>query len=144
MAEQGKWERYRSGQGPIPEQQWLWPLYGAGFERLGVNDQPIQVPVRHPGPDQLLVRHDAVGICFSDIKIIRQGGSHPRLVGRDLEKEPVVMGHEVALTVVEVGENLRDQFHVGERYAVQADIYYKGQGMAYGYRLQGGYSQYAV
>jgi len=144
MAKQGKWEHYRSGQGPIPGRQWLWPLYGAGFERLGRDGQPIQAPVPQPGPDQLLVRHDAVGICFSDIKIIRQGGSHPRLVGRDLEKQPVVMGHEVALTVVGVGEHLRDQYHIGDRFAVQADIYYKGRGMAYGYRLQGGYSQYAL
>ncbi|HEY65213.1 MAG TPA: alcohol dehydrogenase catalytic domain-containing protein [Caldilineae bacterium] len=144
MTEREKWKRYRSGGGPIPERQWLWPLYGAGFERLGVDDQPIQAPVPEPRPDQLLVRHDAVGICFSDVKIIRQGGEHPRLVGRDLEKEPVVMGHEVALTVVGVGENLRDQYRVGDRFAVQADIYYKGQNLAYGYRLQGGYSQYAL
>jgi len=122
----------------------LWPLYGAGFERLGINDRPIQAPVTRPGPDQLLVRHDAVGICFSDIKIIRQGGSHPRLVGRDLERNPVVMGHEVSVTVVDVGKNLRDQFRVGDRFAVQADVYYKGRNTAYGYLLQGGYSQYAV
>lgn len=144
MSDQGKWAEYRSGRTPIPDRQWLWPLYGAGFERLGVNDRPIQVPVARPGPDQLLVRHDAVGICFSDIKIIRQGGNHPRLIGRDLETNPVVMGHEVSVTVVDVGEHLRDQFHVGDRFAIQADIYVKGQTMAYGYRLQGGYSQYAI
>jgi threonine dehydrogenase-like Zn-dependent dehydrogenase len=85
-----------------------------------------------------------VGICFSDIKIIRQGGNHPRLIGRDLESDPVVMGHEVSVTVVDVGENLRGQFRVGERFAIQADIYVRGQTMAYGYRLQGGYSQYAL
>ncbi|GAB4514526.1 MAG: hypothetical protein Kow0047_26390 [Anaerolineae bacterium] len=129
---------------PLPEKQWLWPLYGAGFEKLGVEGRPIQAPVPQPGPGQLLVRHDAVGICFSDIKIIRQGGSHPRLVGRDLSQEPVVMGHEVSLTVVAVGEGLEDQFHVGDRFAVQADIYYKGKNLSYGYRLQGGYSQYAL
>ncbi len=144
MASSDKLTRYRSGQDPIPDRQWLWPLYGAGFERLGVDDQPIQAAVPQPGPNQLLVRHDAVGICFSDIKIIRQGGDHPRLVGRDLAAEPVVMGHEVSLTVVGVGESLRGQFQVGDRFAVQADIYYKGRGMAYGYRLQGGYSQYAL
>ena len=144
MTSPAKFDSYRSGQGPIPDRQWLWPLYGAGFDRLGIDDRPIQAPVVHPGPDQLLVRHDAVGICFSDIKIIKQGGSHPRLVGRDLAREPVVMGHEVSVTVVEVGANLRDQFRIGDRFAVQADIYVNGKTMAYGYRLQGGYSQYAV
>ena len=32
----------------------------------------MDVPLPAPGPDELLVRHDAVGICFSDIKV------HPR------------------------------------------------------------------
>ena len=94
------------------------------------------------GPDQLLVRHDAVGLCFSDTKVIHAGGTHPRLAGRDLSSQPVVLGHEVSLTVMQVGENLRDRFHLGERYIVQADIYYQGQGLAYGYALQGGLSQY--
>lgn len=96
------------------------------------------------GPDQLLVRHDACGICFSDVKVVRAGGDHPRLFGRNLRQDPVVLGHEVTLTVVGVGEALRDRFAVGQRFAVQAEIYYKGRNLAYGYMLQGGMSQYSV
>ncbi len=96
------------------------------------------------GPDELLVRHDACGICYSDVKVIRAGGEHPRLYGRDLSKEPVVLGHEVTLTVVGVGEELRDQYAVGQRYAVQAEIYYHGRNLSYGYMIQGGMSQYNV
>jgi threonine dehydrogenase-like Zn-dependent dehydrogenase len=51
---------------------------------------------------KLLVRHDAVGICFSDIKVIRAGENHPR-IHRSMKEQPVVLGHEVALTVVEAG-----------------------------------------
>jgi threonine dehydrogenase-like Zn-dependent dehydrogenase len=91
-----------------------------------------------------LVRHDACGICYSDIKIINLGGEHPRLAGRDLPKDPVVMGHEVALTVVAVGESYRDRFQPGQRFIVQADIFYKGVGLAYGYALPGGMSQYGL
>ena len=133
---------YRQGKTPIPPKYWLWPLYGAGLENLGVDDKPIQVDTPSPGPDQLLVRHDAVGLCFSDTKIIHAGETHPRLVGRNMKANPVVLGHEVALTVVRVGEKLVDKFKVGDRFVVQADIYYKGVGMAYGYALQGGLSQY--
>jgi L-sorbose 1-phosphate reductase len=97
-----------------------------------------------PGPNEILVRHDACGICFSDIKIINLGENHPRLVGRDLQKNPVVMGHEVTLTVVSVGENWRGRFAPGQRYIVQADVYYKGVNLAYGYALTGGMSQYGV
>ncbi len=90
------------------------------------------------------MRHDACGICFSDIKIIALGPEHPRLVGRDLKRDPVVMGHEVALTVVKAGENLKDQFRPGERFIVQADVYYKGANLAYGYALPGGMSQFGL
>ena len=37
-----------------------------------------------------------------------------------------------------VGENLRDQYKVGDRFIIQADIYVKGVNYAYGYMLQGG------
>jgi threonine dehydrogenase-like Zn-dependent dehydrogenase len=133
---------YRRGETSVPPRYWLWPLYGAGLENLGVNDKPIQVDTPPCGPDQLLVRHDAVGLCFSDSKIIKAGDTHPRLVGRNMKADPVVLGHEVALTVIRVGKNLVGKFKPGERFIVQADIYYKGVGMAYGYALQGGLSQF--
>ena len=43
-----------------------------------------------PGPDELLVRHDAVGLCFSDIKVIKQGQSHTRIF-KDMKSDPVVL-----------------------------------------------------
>lgn len=135
---------YRAASDPLPEENWLWPLYGAGFENLGRDGQAMAVEMPECGSDELLVRHDAVGLCFSDTKIIKAGPDHPRLGGRDMAAEPVVMGHEVALTVIQVGENRRDQFSPGDRFIVQADIYYKGVGLAYGYALQGGLSQYNI
>ena len=68
-----------------------------------------------PRADQILVRSDAVGLCYSDVKIIRQGGSHPRLYNRDLAADPVVQGHEVTMTVVAVGEAWRNRFAPGQR-----------------------------
>jgi L-sorbose 1-phosphate reductase len=133
---------YHRGENHVPSQSWLWPLYGAGLENLGVEGKPIPVGTPKPGPDQLLVRHDAVGLCFSDTKVIKAGETHPRLLGRDMKADPVVLGHEVALTVIEVGQNLIGQYRRGDRFIVQADVYYKGKGLAYGYVLQGGLSQY--
>ncbi|NLG49768.1 MAG: alcohol dehydrogenase catalytic domain-containing protein [Chloroflexi bacterium] len=135
---------FKRGDAAVPARYWLWPLYGAGLESLGLDDKPIQVDTPTCGPDELLVRHDAVGLCFSDIKVIKAGETHPRLTGRDMKKNPVVLGHEVALTVIQVGENRKDQFKPGDRFIVQADIYYKGQGIAYGYALQGGLSQFNI
>jgi threonine dehydrogenase-like Zn-dependent dehydrogenase len=137
-------QRYKRAGGPRPKTMLTWPLYGAGFENLGRDGRPVEMPLPEYGSDELLVRHDACGLCFSDIKIIRVGGDHPRLYGRNLAKEPIVQGHEVSLTVVGVGENLRDRFQVGDRFVVQADIYYQGKNLAYGYLFVGGLAQYAV
>ncbi len=134
---------YKRGEDPLTGPNELWPLYGAGLENLGVNRRPITAPMPQYGPDELLVRHDACGLCFSDTKVINLGQNHPRIF-RDISKEPVVLGHEVSLTVVGVGENLRDRYHVGDRFIVQAEIYYKGVNWAYGYMLQGGLSRYGV
>ncbi|HEX9115758.1 MAG TPA: alcohol dehydrogenase catalytic domain-containing protein, partial [Anaerolineae bacterium] len=95
------------------------------------------------GPDELLIRHDAVGLCFSDIKVLNLGQQHPRIF-RDIQKEPVVLGHEVIITVVGVGENLREQYKLGDRFIVQAEIWSKGVNYSYGYMIQGGLSCYAV
>lgn len=134
---------YRQAAGPLPEKNRLWPLYGAGFDNLGRDGRPIEVPMPRHGPDELLIRHDAVGLCFSDFKVIRAGQEHPRIY-RDMQAEPVVLGHEVTLTVVGVGDNLSSQYRVGERFIVQADIFVDGLNLAYGYEIQGGLSQYSV
>ncbi|NPV86223.1 MAG: alcohol dehydrogenase catalytic domain-containing protein [Anaerolineae bacterium] len=138
-----KLEIYKRAVSPLPLRYQLWPLYGAGFENMGVNGKPIEVPMPSVGSDELLIRHDACGLCFSDTKVIDQGEAHPR-IQRDMKKEPVVLGHEVCFTVVDVGENLRGQYRVGDRFTLETDIVYQGVGMAYGYLIQGGLSQYSI
>jgi D-arabinose 1-dehydrogenase-like Zn-dependent alcohol dehydrogenase len=134
---------YKRADAPVPGQSLFWPLYGAGFENLGQDGKPIQAPIRRPGARELLVRHDAVGLCFSDIKVIRAGQSHPRIY-RDMRSRPVVLGHEVSMTVMEVGEELRELYQPGDRFIIQADIYVGGVNYAYGYEIEGGLSQYAI
>ena len=138
-----KLTEYRQASPPLPARNQIWPLYGAGLENLGDNGKPIEVAMPDYGPDELLVRHDACGLCFSDIKVISLGPEHPRIY-RDMKADPVVLGHEVSMTVVGVGDSLRDQYHVGQRFIIQADIFVSGVGYAYGYEIQGGLSQYGV
>jgi threonine dehydrogenase-like Zn-dependent dehydrogenase len=134
---------YIRADAPLPKQYKLWPLYGAGLENLGVDKKPIDVNFIACGPDELVVRHDAVGLCFSDTKVINQGENHPR-VQRDMKAKPVTLGHEVSMTVVQVGANLKNQYKVGDRLAIEADVYVNGKSLAYGYHFQGGLSQYAI
>ncbi|HVO44275.1 MAG TPA: alcohol dehydrogenase catalytic domain-containing protein [Aggregatilineales bacterium] len=139
-----KLTQYRRAEAPLPTTNRILPTYGAGFENVGRDGQPIDVPMPTYGPDELLVRHDACGLCFSDIKIIKLGQEHPRIHRKDMQTNPIVQGHEVCLTVVGVGAKLRNQYHVGDRFIVQADIFVKGVGWAYGYEIQGGLSEYSV
>lgn len=136
-------EEYRQALQTLPQDYVAWQLYGAGFENLGKKGMPTRLPLRAPADNEILLRVDAVGLCQSDIKIINQGSSHARLRGRDLLKEPTVLGHECAATVVGVGNQWKDEFTIGERYVVQADIYYQGVNYAFGYLIPGGLAQYA-
>jgi len=121
----------------VPSTTLAWNVYGKGVENVGRGGLPEEVPVGRPGPDQLLVRVDAVGLCFSDVKLIRQGGEHPKLYGRDLAKEPTRLGHEAAVTVVAVGKQLTPRYRPGQRLAIQPDIYVRGRSTAYGYTIPG-------
>jgi len=136
------YERYRSLEAPVPAQTWAWNMYGAGLENIGRDGKPECFEVPAPGRDQLLVRVDAVGMCFSDVKLIKQGSKHPKLYDRDLALAPTRLGHEVALTVMRVGAALEDRFASGQRLALQPDIYLEGRSTAYGYTIPGGLTQY--
>jgi Zn-dependent alcohol dehydrogenase len=62
-------------------------------EPLAVTD----VELAAPGPGELLVQVGAAGLCHSDLSVIN--GSRPRPV-------PMVLGHEAAGTVVDVGPDV--------------------------------------
>lgn len=127
---------------PLPEKVMGWNMYGAGLENVGRDGKPELFPMPEPGPDQILVRVDAVGLCFSDVKLIKQGGQHPKLYNRDLSVEPTRLGHEAAFTVVKVGDNLKERFTPGQKLAIQPDIYVNKVATAYGYTIPGGLIQY--
>jgi len=137
-----RFDNYRAPNTPIPAETWAWNMYGAGLESIGREGKPERFPVPEPGDDQLLVRVDAVSLCFSDVKLIQQGGKHPKLYNRNLAQEPTRLGHETALTVVKVGASLRERYRVGQRLAVQPDIYQQGKSTAYGYTIPGGLIQF--
>jgi threonine dehydrogenase-like Zn-dependent dehydrogenase len=128
----------------IPKTMQAWPLFGAELENLGKNNAPCTIPVPQPEADELLVKIDAIGLCFSDIKLIRAGEEHPRVYSEDLASDPVIPGHEAVMTVVKVGDKLQDDYKIGQRFIIQADIYVNGKGFAYGYAIDGGMAQYSI
>ena len=76
---------------------------------LTVEDRPVPVP----GPHEVLVRVGAVGICGSDVHYYEHGRIGPFVV-----EAPMVIGHEAAGTVVDVGSEV-DRSRVGQRVALE-------------------------
>jgi threonine dehydrogenase-like Zn-dependent dehydrogenase len=138
----------------IPKAMQALVASGIGFENLAVK----QVPVPDAGPDQLLARVDAAGVCTSIIKLVEQGEKHPFINGWNMKKWPVILGDEGSVTLAKIGDNLRYKYKVGQRYAIQpavnvAPILYReryknnAEGMnkcAVGYTLGGNLAQYIL
>ena len=74
----------------------------------------VDVPMPRPGPDEVLVRVEACGICGSDVHGY-DGGSGRRI-------PPIVMGHEAAGTVVSSGSTASELAN-GQRVTFDSTIY---------------------
>jgi threonine dehydrogenase-like Zn-dependent dehydrogenase len=138
-----KYKNFTAVSNTIPEKHFTWPLFGAGVDKLGRDGAPVERPVPDFSHDELLMRIDAVSLCYTDVKEIKQGPNHPRLTGRDLKTNPIVPGHEVSMTVVGVGGNLTDQYKIGDRYTIQPDVWVDGKSIPFCFGMDGGYRQYA-
>ncbi len=117
----------------------------------------ITVPAAH----QILCRIEAAGLCFSDLKFLKQFSSHPRkskiLSGIDSEileqipsyvpgDAPAVPGHETVIRIEAVGEGV-EKFRIGERYLVQTDYRWLTTGnsnAAFGYNFEGALQEYVL
>ena len=111
--------------------------------------QMMTVPVPRPAPGQLLIRVGACGVCRTDLHILDGELTDPKL--------PLILGHEIAGTVVALGEGV-GQFRIGDRVGVpwlgwtcgQCRYCRRGQenlcdhGRFTGYTLDGGYAEYTV
>lgn len=102
----------------IPDEMRAVVLDGTGFSHLEVR----KVPTPRPGPQQMLARVDAAGICTSLIKLIEQGPNHPLLSGWDITRFPLILGDEGSVTLVEVGADLHARYCPGQRYVIQPAV----------------------
>jgi len=72
-----------------------------------------EVPRPSPAPGEVLIRVRSVGVCGSDVHFYEDGR-----IGRFVVTEPLILGHECAGEVVEVGEGVTTPT-VGDRVAVE-------------------------
>lgn len=139
-----KKQKYIDACETLPDTQYAWPLYGTGLEYLGKNGAPVKRGVPEYRDNEILMRIDAVSMCFTDVKEIIQGENHPRLTYRDLPNDPIVPGHELSMTVVGVGEAFKDSYHIGQRFTIQPDVWVDGKSVPFCFGMDGAYRQYAV
>ena len=117
--------------------------------------------VFRPGPTQLLARVEAVSLCFSDLKLLKQFADHPRKsevvsgISPEALKEipsyrpgdlPTVPGHETVCRIVAVGDKVT-RHRLGERVLVQADyrlLRTAETNGAFGYNFEGGLQEYVL
>lgn len=79
----------------------------------GQNDLRVEtIPLVGPARGEVLVAVGAGGICGSDLHYWQDGGFGPIRV-----QEPIILGHEAAGTVVQLGEGVTD-LSVGDRVAL--------------------------
>ena len=137
----------------VPQTMQALIAKGKGFENLEV----AEIPVPKINPNQLLARVDAAGVCTSILKLIDQGPDHIFIRGWDMSKWPVTLGDEGAIALVKIGENLKNKYKVGQRFAIQPAVdtdpinyrerYSDVENMhkcAVGYTLSGHLAQYIV
>ncbi len=141
----------------FPETQHAVQVVGPGELKLNRSK-----PVPTPGPHEILVKIEAVGLCFSDLKLLKQFHDHPRKseVVAGIEKSvlvgiqgylpggaAVVPGHEVVCRIVAVGDRVKHH-RVGERCLVQTDYRQlptaAGSNAAFGYNFDGGLQEYTL
>jgi threonine dehydrogenase-like Zn-dependent dehydrogenase len=141
---------------PVPKIQRAVQLTGPDQLRLS-----LEKPVPEPGPGQFLCRVVVVGLCFSDLKLLKQFSNHVRKgeVTGGLDPEilrgfpgyvpgdaPTVPGHEPVVEIAAVGSGVT-RFRPGERYFIQADwrwISTASSNAAFGYNFEGALQEYVL
>ncbi|XP_054723766.1 sorbitol dehydrogenase-like [Uloborus diversus] len=73
-------------------------------------------PVSEPGPHEVLIGIDTVGICGSDVHYWKNGR-----IGNFIVREPMVLGHESSGTVVRVGSKVT-HLKPGDRVAIEPGV----------------------
>lgn len=92
-------------------------LYGKKDLRLEEFDLPA---IRE---DEVLAKVVSDSICMSSYKAATQGTDHKR-IPNDVAGNPIIIGHEFAGELVEVGAKWQDKFKAGQKFSIQPAIYY--------------------
>lgn len=109
-------------------------LYGKNDLRLERFDLP------EPADDEIVADIVSNSICMSDHKAAAQGPDHKR-VPKDVDRNPILLGHEFCGRLLHVGRKWRGRFRPGQKYSIQPQLNVPGQehlAPGYSFRFIGG------
>ncbi|HBV51511.1 MAG TPA: L-sorbose 1-phosphate reductase [Clostridiales bacterium] len=114
-------------------------LYGKEDLRLEEFDLPEMKE------DEILAHIISDSVCMSTYKAMEQGSDHKR-VPNDIDKNPVIVGHEFCGEIVKVGSKWQHKFKPGQKFSIQPAMNYKGSldAPGYSYRYIGGSATYVI
>ncbi|ADQ07680.1 Alcohol dehydrogenase zinc-binding domain protein [Caldicellulosiruptor hydrothermalis 108] len=115
-------------------------LYGKNDLRLEEFELP---PIRE---DEILAKVISDSLCMSSYKAAIQGSEHKR-VPKDIDKNPVIIGHEFCGQIIEVGKKWQDKFKPGDKFTVQPALNLKDNPYAapgYSFQYIGGDATYII
>jgi len=99
--------------------------------------------------DEILAKVVCDSLCMSSYKASIQGTDHKRIPD-DAADNPVIIGHEFAGEIVEVGAKWKEQFTAGDKFAIQPALNYEDGPVGilgapgYSYRFLGGDATYVI
>lgn len=140
----------------IPSKQRAVQLVGP--DQLALNPSK---DVFQPGDYQILGKVEVTGLCFSDLKLLKQFSGHVRksdvITGLDPKilpeipsyvpnEKPTVPGHETVVRIVKIGAKVKS-VRVGDRRLVQTDYRWlrtANSASAFGYNFEGALQEYVL
>lgn len=96
--------------------------------------------------DEILAQIISDSICMSSYKAAMQGSDHKR-VPNDVDKNPIIIGHEFCGIILEVGEKWQRQFHPGMKFSIQPALNLKYDpyvAPGYSFRYVGGSATHII
>lgn len=99
--------------------------------------------------DEILAKVVSDSLCMSSYKASSQGADHKR-VPKDVADNPVIIGHEFAGELLEVGAKWAHKFKPGDKFSIQPALYYENgpvgilSAPGYSYKYIGGDATYVV
>ena len=118
-------------------------LYGKKDLRLEEFELP---PIKD---DEILAKVVTDSLCMSSYKAASQATDHKR-VPDDVAENPIIIGHEFAGELVEVGAKWANQFKAGDKFSIQPALNFEGgpvgilSAPGYSYQFIGGDATYVV